>query len=400
MTLAPILSPHGVLSLKPSQETMAALDSERAGRLEQAFARGAGHGLLHLGANEVGAALPPVLSWWRELGTRYVTALCALPGLGDARRKPSVPSPPDDELDRLATGVPPMTGAEYLTAPVLAGLWRETDRAFDAELAEAGVALQDFLKARHPAWNLVGRVYFNLAENRKDAESPFAFLASYAPRLTAQARAQHLPLGRALQEYAGAKNRECLLSLLTPVQQASERVAWLKDMVASGAIYHPLRWSPQQALQFLKDVPALETAGVIVRMPASWRMGRPSHVRIAWRRPERVDRGCRAGLGGRLRAGLRQRAAGRRRGGAVRPGNGRRGEFRGLCFRQAETGSSHEEGRSGKEAGCAIAGGVGRRRRGIEGNARQDYRAHAKAGSGCSLRRRSHKGLVPLVARL
>ena len=40
-----------------------------------------------------------------------------------------------------------MTGAEYLTAPVLAGLWRETDRAFDAELAEAGVAVQDFLKA-------------------------------------------------------------------------------------------------------------------------------------------------------------------------------------------------------------------------------------------------------------
>jgi len=43
-------------------------------------------------------------------------------------------------------GVPPMTGAEYLTAPVLAGLWCETDRAFDAELAEAGVAVQDFLR--------------------------------------------------------------------------------------------------------------------------------------------------------------------------------------------------------------------------------------------------------------
>src|SRR5437868_4141212 len=114
MTLVPVLSPHGVLSLKPSHETTAALDPKRAGQLEQAFARGAGHGLLHLAANEVGTALPPVLSWWRELGTRYVTALCALPGLGDARHKPSIPSPSDDELDRLAAGVPPMTGAEYL----------------------------------------------------------------------------------------------------------------------------------------------------------------------------------------------------------------------------------------------------------------------------------------------
>jgi len=33
-------------------------------------------------------------------------------------------------------------------------------------------------------------------------------------RLSAQAKAQHLPLGKALQEYAGVKNRERPLSLL------------------------------------------------------------------------------------------------------------------------------------------------------------------------------------------
>ena len=79
------------------------------------------------------------------------------------------------------------------------------DAAFDAELAEAKVSVQDFLKRRHPAWNLVGRVHFNLAENRKDEEAPFAFLATYTTRLSAQAKAQHLPLGKALQEYAGAQ---------------------------------------------------------------------------------------------------------------------------------------------------------------------------------------------------
>ena len=99
------------------------------------------------------------------------------------------------------------------------------DAAFDAELAEAAVAVQEFLKSRHPAWNLVGRVHFNLAENRKDEEAPFAFLATYTTRLSAQAKAQHLPLGKALQEYAGAKNRERLLSLLMPVQRAAEHCA-------------------------------------------------------------------------------------------------------------------------------------------------------------------------------
>ena len=76
------------------------------------------------------------------------------------------------------------------------------------------------------------------------------------------------------------KNRERLLSLLMPVQRAGENCPWLKTMIDAGEIFHPLRWSPQQALQFLKDVPALESAGVVVRMPASWRMNRPARPQV------------------------------------------------------------------------------------------------------------------------
>lgn len=141
----------------------------------------------------------------------------------------------EEDLDRLAAVAPPMAGAEYLTASVLADLWRSMDAAF----AESKANVQEFLKSRHPAWNLVGRVHFNLAENRKDEEAPLAFLATYTTRLSAHAKAQHVPLGKALQEYAGAKNRKRLLSLLMPVQRAAEQCAWLKAMVDSGEIFHP-----------------------------------------------------------------------------------------------------------------------------------------------------------------
>ena len=279
MTLEPVLTPHGLLTLRKTGKALAS-ESEQGLRLEKAFIRGSGHGLLWLGADEVGTALPPVLSYWRELGVRYVTALCALPGVGDGRTKPPVPIPADGELDQMAAAAPPMTGAEYLTAAVLADLWRGMDAAFDAELADTSLSVQEFLKGRHPAWNLVGRVHFNLAENRKDENAPFAFLATYTTRLSAEAKAQHLPLGKALQEYAGARNRERLLSLLMPVQRAAENCPWLKAMVDAGDVFHPLRWSAQQALQFLKDVPALENAGVVVRMPASWRMNRPARPQV------------------------------------------------------------------------------------------------------------------------
>jgi superfamily II DNA or RNA helicase len=279
MRLVLVLTPRGLLTLRREGEaTMPEI--EHGARLETAFGRGTGHGLLCLGADEVGTALPPVLSYWRELGARYVTALCALPNISDGQIKTPVPIPADEELSKLAAAAPPMMGAEYLTASVLADLWRGIDAAFDAERVEAKLSVQEFLKSRHPAWNLVGRVHFNLAENRKDDEAPFAFLATYTTRLSAQAKAQHLPLGKALQEYAGAKNRERLLSLLMPVQRAAEQCGWLKTMVDAGEIFHPLRWRPQQALALLKDVSTLESAGVVVRMPASWRMNRPVRPQV------------------------------------------------------------------------------------------------------------------------
>ena len=270
------LTPHGRLVLIHDAGAPS-LDSRLQDRLRIALERGSGHGILLLGADEVGTPLPPAYSYWREFGARYVTAVCTWQE--DAGRV-RIAAPAAGELERIALAAPPMTGAEYLTAAVLGALWQELGAAFETVLSESKSGVQEFLKRRNPAWNLVGRVHFNLAENRKDPDSPFAFLATYTTRLSAQAKAQHLPLGQALREYAGAANKDRLLSLLLPVQRASETTPWLKAMVDAGEIYHPLRWTPREALQFLHDVPQLETAGVVVRMPAAWRGSRPPRPKV------------------------------------------------------------------------------------------------------------------------
>ena len=272
--LIPVLTPHGALVLTNACDGTV-LDAARGARLQSAFARGSGHGLLSLGVDDAGAVIPPVFSWWRDFGGRFAAALCATQNLDGKGTAILPPAPDPAELARLADTPPIMTGAEYLTAGVLASLWQGMGQALNTELTDAGCPLQEFLKRRNAAWNLVGRVHFNLAENRGDAEAPFAFLATYTPRLSAQARAQHLPLGEALKEYAGAANKDGLLSLLTPVQTASSSCPWLKAMVDEGEIYYPLRWTAAEALQFLNDVPALESAGVVVRTPANWRLNRP-----------------------------------------------------------------------------------------------------------------------------
>ena len=275
LRLNPCLTPHGRLVLRPADDAIE-LQPGLARRLQDAFARGAGEGLLQLGAAEVGLTLPPVFSYWRELGTRYVTAVCTQPEVEAHGATRHVPIPANEQLEQLAAAAPPMPGSEYLTADVLRSLWEELDAAFCAALSTAAVPLQEFLGRLNPAWNLVGRVHFNLAENRRDEDAPFAFLATYTTRLSAHGKAQHQPLGQALREYAGAANKQQLLSLLLPVQRAAERCAWLRAMVDAGEIFHPLRWTPGEALRLLTDVPLLEQSGVVVRMPATWKAGRPS----------------------------------------------------------------------------------------------------------------------------
>ncbi len=112
LSLARILTPHGHFSLVKENDAPV-LTAEVAQRLPEAFARGSGHGLLQLGAGEVGTALPPALSYWREFGGRYVTALCTQPDTEMWQQNPQVPPPPESELAQLVLGAPVMPGAEY-----------------------------------------------------------------------------------------------------------------------------------------------------------------------------------------------------------------------------------------------------------------------------------------------
>src|SRR5215470_842460 len=98
--LEPAVTPYGALTLRETAETPV-LEPDQAARLSKAFERGSGHGLLWLGASEVGTALPPAWSYWRGFGTRYMTALCAVPAAGDGLTKPPVPVRPTPELDAL-----------------------------------------------------------------------------------------------------------------------------------------------------------------------------------------------------------------------------------------------------------------------------------------------------------
>ena len=267
------ISPAGRLYLERSDL------APHGASLADAFGRGEGHGLFHLATAELDAVLDPSLAYFRELARTFLTALCTIPDLEQVRENVDVPIP-GDALDALVAATPPLTGAEYVTRPALERLWSEMQQTLRAELETFGGTVQSYLERRNAVWNLVGRVCFHLAENKRDERAPFAFLATYTTKLSAQGKVQHLPLGRALTDYAGAKNKAALLSLLLPVQRAAERSALIRALVDSGEVYHPLAWTPREAHSFLQEIPALESCGVVVRIPDWWKARRPPRPEV------------------------------------------------------------------------------------------------------------------------
>lgn len=268
----------------------AGLDRRAAKRLASHFAASPAEGLFVLAAEPAELSSSPPLAYWREFAARYLVELCraseASPGQFD-----EIPCPASSDLAALRWNAPPMRGGEYLTEDMLATAWSELDTWVRHEASTHDDGLAGFLKDRAPLWHQVGRICFHLAENRRDPDYPFAFLATYAPGLTRGARVQYQPLSNALRQSAGARDNKTLVRLLSPVQRAAEQSGLVRELVESGDLYQPLAWTPNQAHRFLTDVPVFESSGILVRVPDWWKKrARPTvSVTIGDRRQKKLD---------------------------------------------------------------------------------------------------------------
>jgi non-specific serine/threonine protein kinase len=231
--------------------------SPRDSPLAPALARGPGHLLLALAAQPEVAT--PSFAFFRDFARDFIAAAC---------RGESTPV----DLETRVSTAPPFAGAEYLSATLLAMYWNTLAAAFQEERGRE--PLETFVARFGGEWHVAGRVYFHLAEHKRDPDSPFAFLATYT------SGDKHEPLGTALERYAGTKNQAALAALLAPVQRGAAASDWLKALVDSGDVFHPLAWSPEEAYAFLRELPALEASGIIMRIPDWWRLRRKPEVTI------------------------------------------------------------------------------------------------------------------------
>jgi len=265
--------------------------------LGQAFAESTAAGLIALARLRSPADLDPALIFWRGFARQLFTALCSL-GEASPRQWASLAEPPDAALDELVSTAPPMRGLEYLNPAVLRNIWREMATTVSADASKYKAGPTAYLHDIDPAFHQLGRVTLHLAENKRDANRPFAFLATFTHRVSEQAKVAHLPLAEALKSYASARDAAKLKSLLSPVERAAEQSVLIRDLLDRKALFAPQAWSIRQAYQFLQEIPKIEAAGIVVRVPDWWYARKPPRPQVQVRLGDREPSGL--GLDGML----------------------------------------------------------------------------------------------------
>ncbi len=292
------ITPAGRLRASRSAETHDApsetprLDEALAERLGRAFQASTEDGLLELAAVDSRPPLPLELVFWRDWTRRLLNAIARLDEerfgqlekaiargnswtQADATRL-GIPPPDELALAVLVAEAPPMPGLENLTPRLLQALWSSLLMRFAERARDGAGGCRGLLGSLNPETRLLGRVTFHLAENKRDPSRPFAFLATWASRLSARAQLQHLPLAEALRQYAAERDQAKLAELLAPVRDAAAASPLVAELLSSRAIFQAQAWSIAQASRFLGEVAAMESAGLAVRVPDWWAARRSS----------------------------------------------------------------------------------------------------------------------------
>ena len=258
------MTPHGRVASQPYD------GNERWARgVASRFTEHEAAGLMALAAASVPHHVEASVLFWRDIAADFLRSLCHVPETESFSHQ-AIEPPASAPLREWALNAPPMQGAEYLTPDGLGDVWK---RLLDWTVKQAGECggLTAFLNTYAPQWSRVGRVTLHLAENKGDAEYPFAFMATFAAGMSRGGRVRRLPLGRALREYAGTRKKPELLRILSPLHTAAKRSELIADLVETGDVFHPLAWTPGEAHAFLKEIPLYEECGLLAQLPNWWR---------------------------------------------------------------------------------------------------------------------------------
>ncbi len=279
-SLAVSIAPHGRIFLEWTDDPLVRpMDGVFSTHLKDSFDDTVASGLSSLVSHCEIKDLAPQLQFLQQFAVSYFQALCRTASQ-DAKRWSTPPAPSPDDLSERIDSAPAMRGLEYLTPNGLIAMWQQLDEHTQRTIKAQQKSLSAYLHDLNEAWNLVGRVTFHLAENKKNEKRPFAFLATFTDGHSSAGNMRHIPLADALKRSIQEKDTQQLNILLEPVQRASDKCNLIRELLESRELFTPQAWTIQKAFEFLSSVPVFEESGIIVRVPNWWNASKPPRPNI------------------------------------------------------------------------------------------------------------------------
>ena len=201
------------------------------------------------------------------VASSFFRCLTELPELEIARDKVSVRLS-SAQLDQLLAAVPFGIGSETVDKAWIRMIYRHLLKRFRNEIKAYDGSVELYLTEKNQNLHVPERIFFHLVEAPKDAEFPFAFMATYASRGTDK-KVHHYPLKYALTEYNA--DRRKLLELLSCLNKAADVSPLIAEFMKTGELFHPLQLSADEAYQFLCSAAAIEETGILCRIPNWWK---------------------------------------------------------------------------------------------------------------------------------
>ncbi len=172
------------------------------------------------------------------------------------------------ETGALLEALPFVNGAEFVDEAWIRNIWQKLLECFRSEIREYDGTAAAYFAEYNSRISVAGRVFFHLVESHQE-DYPFAFMATYSTKPVKSKKAIHTPLKNALLEFKDDQKK--LLSLLAAVAKAADASPLIGDLMESGELFSPLRFTAQEAYTFLSEIPIYEEAGIMCRVPDWWR---------------------------------------------------------------------------------------------------------------------------------
>ena len=221
---------------------------------------------LYLAFAEHDIPLSSGLSYLRRISSACMKKIVQTENIESVRDKLRIV--PDIGLVKLfLDSAPFLPGSELITEEWILSLWKRIESSFISKIKKHKGSVADFIRRYSRDITLTGRVFFHLVEN-KNGNSPFAFLATYSTD-PVHGKSRHLPLKNALEEFGSDKKK--MLNLLSTMHNASTESPFIKEIMDSGEMFHPLALSAGEAYTVLKEIPIYEKHGILSRIPDWWK---------------------------------------------------------------------------------------------------------------------------------